>query len=134
MPGATFAARSVIRVELHRLELLSSVATAAFTRGATLIGPIQFGATTSDSARRTAFANAVAQARRDAEEMARATGGRLGRLLDSNMNVAYTPEFNPQQLPLCGQQYQHDAAGAWRTPPEVVRTWSISTRWEVLEQ
>jgi uncharacterized protein YggE len=132
MPGATFAARSVIRVELRRLELLATVATAAFGRGATLIGPIQFSAATSDSARRAALAGSLAQARQDAEELARASGGRLGRLLNVNMNSAYSAEYNPQQLPLGGPQYQYDAAAAWRTPPEVMRSWNVSTSWEIL--
>jgi uncharacterized protein YggE len=132
MPGATFAARSVIRAELRRLELLATVATAAFGRGATLIGPIQFSAATSDSARRAALAGSLAQARQDAEELARASGGRLGRLLNVNMNSAYSAEYNPQQLPLGGQQYQYDAAAAWRTPPEVMRSWNVSTSWEIL--
>jgi uncharacterized protein YggE len=122
----------VIRVELRRLELLATVATAAFGRGATLIGPIQFSAATSDSARRTALAGSLAQARQDAEELARASGGRLGRLLNVNMNSAYSAEYNPQQLPLGGPQYQYDAAAAWRTPPEVMRSWNVSTSWEIL--
>ncbi len=134
IPGATFAARSVIRVELQRLELLSNVATAAFSRGATLLGPIQFGAAAaSDSARRAALASGLAEAKQDAEEMARASGGRLGRLLDSNMNNGYSPDLSQQQLPLGGPQYQYDAASAWRTTPEVIRSWTISTRWEVLQ-
>ena len=132
MPGAAFAARSVIRVELRRLELLATVATAAFGRGATLMGPIQFSAATSDSARRGALAGALAQARQDAEELARASGGRLGRLLSINLNSAYSPEYNPQQLPLGGPQHQYDASAAWRTPPEVMRSWNVSTNWEIL--
>lgn len=132
IPGATFAARSVIRVELQDLELLSTVATAAFARGATLIGPIQFSAATSDSGRRAALASALAQAKQDAEEMARAAGGRLGRLLDVNMHSAFSAEFNVHQLPVGGQQYQYDPAMAWRTPPEVMRSWNVSTRWEIL--
>jgi uncharacterized protein YggE len=132
MPGAAFAARSVIRVELRRLELLATVTTAAFGRGATLIGPIQFGAATTDSARRAALAGSLAQARQNAEELARASGGRLGRLLSMNLNSSYSPDYNPQQLPMGGPQYQYDAAAAWRTPPEVIRSWNVSTNWEIL--
>jgi uncharacterized protein YggE len=132
IPGATFAARSVIRVELQRLELLSTVATAAFNTGATLIGPIQFSAATSDSGRRAALVSALSEARQDAEEMARAAGGRLGRLLDVSMHSTASPQFTAHQLPLGGQQYQYDAASAWRTPPEVIRSWNVTTRWEIL--
>ena len=74
VPGATYTARSVIRVELQNLEILSRVGTASFAAGATLMGPIQFTAAEMDGARRTALARALAQAKGDAEEMAKAAG------------------------------------------------------------
>ena len=64
--------------------------------------------------------------------LARAAGGGIGRLVDVNMHSTYSPEFNPQQLLLGGPQYQYDAASAWRTVPEIVRIWSVSTRWEIV--
>ncbi|HYC32303.1 MAG TPA: SIMPL domain-containing protein [Gemmatimonadales bacterium] len=133
MPGAAYAARTVIRVDLRRLDLLPTIATAALNRGATLIGPIQFAATTGDSARRAALAEALAQAKADAVEMARAAGGRLGRLMTMNVNSNYYSESNPQPLPLGGPNYNYEATTAWRTTPEVLRTWNISTQWEVVE-
>ena len=131
VPGATYTARSVIRVELQSLELLSRVGTASFAAGATLMGPIQFGAAELETVRRSAVAKALAQARADAEEMAKAAGGRLGRLLDLNMNPVYSADVNPQPLPLGGPNYAYDAAVAWRTPPEVIRAWTVAGRWEV---
>ena len=132
IPGATYAARTVIRVDLRRLDLLPTVATAALNRGATLIGPIQFSATASDSARRAALADALQQAKADAQEMAIAAGGRLGRLLTMNVNSNYYAESNIQPLPLSGPPYNYEATAAWRTTPEVLRTWNISTQWEVV--
>ena len=132
IPGATFAARVVIRVDLRRLELLPTVATAALTRGATLIGPIQFSATASDSGRRAALAEALTQAKADAQEMAIAAGGRLGRLISMNVNSNNYAEANIQPLPLGGPSYNYEATTAWRTTPEVLRTWNISTQWEVV--
>jgi uncharacterized protein len=133
IPGATYAARTVIRVNLRRLELLPTVATAALSRGATLIGPIQFTAAAGDSARRAALAEALAQAKADAQEMARSAGGRLGRLISMNVNNTYYAESNLQPLPLSGPQYNYESSAAWRTTPEVVRTWGISTQWEVVQ-
>ena len=133
VPGATYAARTVIRVDLRRLELLPTIATASLNRGATLIGPIQFTATTGDSARRSALAEALAQAKADAQEMARAAGGRLGRLITMNVNTNYYADANLQPLPLGGSNYNYEAMTAWRTTPEVLRTWNISTQWEVME-
>ena len=134
VPGATYTARSVIRVELQNLEILSRVGTASFAAGATLMGPIQFTAAEMDGARRTALARALAQAKGDAEEMAKAAGGRLGRLLDLNMNPMYSADLNPQPLPLGGPNYAYDAAAAWRTPPEVIRAWTVAGRWEVRQK
>jgi uncharacterized protein len=123
----------VVRAELQRLDLLGPVMTAAASRGATLLGPIQFGVSASDSARRAALAGAMAQAKQEAEAMAQAAGGRLGRLLDVNSQANYTPDYNQIQLPLSGPQYQYEAQAAWRTAPEVVRSLSVSTRWEILQ-
>ena len=66
--------------------------------------------------------------------MAKAAGGRLGRLLDLNMNPMYSADLNPQPLPLGGPNYAYDAAAAWRTPPEVIRAWTVAGRWEVRQK
>ncbi|HKR07796.1 MAG TPA: SIMPL domain-containing protein [Gemmatimonadaceae bacterium] len=79
-----FVARNTIRAEVRRLDDLGKVIDAAINAGATDVSSIQFLATNTDDARRTALADAVKQARMDADVIARAAGGSLGRLLAVN--------------------------------------------------
>ena len=65
-----FAARNTIRAEIRRLDDVGKD-----------VSSIQFLPSAMDDARRTALAEAVSQARRDADAMARAAGGSLGRLI-----------------------------------------------------
>ena len=76
-----FAARNTIRAEIRRLDDVGKVIDAAINAGATDVSSIQFLPSAMDDARRTALAEAVSQARRDADAMARAAGGSLGRLI-----------------------------------------------------
>ena len=76
-----FVARNTVRAEVRKLDDLGKVIDAAIAAGATDISSIQFLANNSDEARRTALAAAMKQARMDAEVIARAAGGTLGRLL-----------------------------------------------------
>jgi uncharacterized protein YggE len=78
---AGFIARNTIRAEVRKLEEIGKVIDAALAAGASEIAGIQYLAANSQEARRTALADAVAQARADAEAIARAAGGRLGRLV-----------------------------------------------------
>jgi len=83
-----FVARNTIRAEVRRLDDLGKVIDAAINAGATDVSSIQFLATNTDDARRAALADAVKQARMDAEVIARAAGGSLGKLLAVNFTSA----------------------------------------------
>ena len=83
-----FVARNTIRAEVRRLDDLGKVIDAAVNAGATDVSSIQFLATNTDDARRTALADAMKQARIDADVIARAAGGTLGRLLAVNFTSA----------------------------------------------
>ena len=76
-----FIARNTIRVNVKRIGDTGKVIDAALAAGATSIASVQFSSPNTDDARRNALAMAVAQAQRDAETLARAAGGTLGRLL-----------------------------------------------------
>ena len=79
-----FAARNSIRADVRRLADLGKVIDAAINAGATDVSSILFLSSGADEARRTALTDAVKQARSDAETMARAAGGSLGRLIAVN--------------------------------------------------
>lgn len=76
-----FVARNGVRASVRRLADVGKVIDASLAAGATSIASVQFSPPTTDEARRNAVGIAVAQAQKDAEAIARASGGRLGRLL-----------------------------------------------------
>jgi uncharacterized protein len=77
-----YLARNSVRVDIHKLDDVGRVIDAALARGANSIGGLQFTASNEDSARRDAITHATAQARGDADVLARAAGGTLGPLLE----------------------------------------------------
>lgn len=82
MGGPTFSGRSVIRVELSRVDQIGAVTSAALAKGAAYITPAVFTSTGADSVRRVLLPRALDAARHDAEALAAAAGGRLGRLIE----------------------------------------------------
>jgi uncharacterized protein len=76
-----FVASNGIRVELPNITDVGKVIDAGLAGGATQVTSAQYSGDKMDEARRTALKAAVEQARRDAEAMASAAGGELGRLV-----------------------------------------------------
>lgn len=76
-----YAASSSLSGELLNLDQLGAVVDAALGAGATEVSQISFLPKDPDEARAKALELAFGQARRDAEVLARASGGSLGRLL-----------------------------------------------------
>ena len=81
--GPSFSGRASIRVETSRLDLVPAITGAALAKGATFVSPPIFTASAADSVRRTLLPQAFQQARREAEALAAAAGGRLGRLVST---------------------------------------------------
>ena len=77
-----YLALSGVRVRTRRLERVGPIIDAALAAGANRVDGVQFSASSTARARRAALAQAIAEARGDAEEMARAAGGALGELLE----------------------------------------------------
>jgi uncharacterized protein YggE len=88
-----FVARSTIRAEVHRLEDLGKIIDASIASGATEVSGVQFLSSNTDEARRSAITEAVRQARADADAMARAAGGSLGRLIALNSGGISQPVY-----------------------------------------
>jgi uncharacterized protein YggE len=127
--GASFSGRSSIRVELSRLDQVPVVTSAALAKGATFVSPPIFTLAAADSVRRALIPQAFQQARRDAEAMAAAAGGRLGRLLDlgtgGSQAVAYAEQAQAQAMFVTNMMYD---TGQRSTPNSTVSV-TVTTRW-----
>lgn len=77
-----YVVSNTVRVELHAIDDVARVIDAALAKGANDISSLQLHSSKADSARRAALAAAVLDARADAESLAQAAGGSLGRLLE----------------------------------------------------
>jgi hypothetical protein len=121
-----YVARNAVHVELTALDRIGTVIDAALAAGANRIDGVLFTATQTDSARRVALTAAIANARRDAEAMARAAGGTLGRLLELSTEPAPPGVFG----------YRAAAGAATRllttevAPREVRVNATVVARWE----
>ena len=131
-PEATgFTANTSIRAEIRRLESLGRVIDAAIAGGATGISGVQYFAANTEEARRSAMAEAVGEARKDADVLARAAGGSLGRLIALNSGV--NPPPFPRDMMAAGNVAMR-AAGAPTNivPGELTVISTVSGRWEFI--
>jgi len=76
-----YQARSAIEVTVHDLARVGGVIDAALGAGANNVSQLRFESSKEEAARLEALGQAVQSARRQAEAIARAAGGRLGPLL-----------------------------------------------------
>lgn len=128
---AGFVARNTVRVEVRRLDDLGKVIDAALTGGATEISAPQFLSTNISQARRTSLAEALREARSDAEAIARAAGGTLGRLISATSGVS-SPMFRDSY-----GEVMLTSGGAPRVPTNIMpRDLSVAAqvtaRWEFI--
>lgn len=126
---AGFVARNTVRVEVRRLDDLGRVIDAALSGGATEISAPQFLSTNAREARRAALAEALREARTDAEAIARAAGGALGRLISANSGVS-----GPMYREAYGEvMLASGTSGGMPTnimPRDLTITAQVTARWE----
>jgi uncharacterized protein len=77
-----YTVTNTVRVDVRRIEDVGKLIDAALGKGANEISSLQFTSSKADSARRVALADAVANARADADAVARAAGGSVGQLIE----------------------------------------------------
>lgn len=114
---------NTIVADVRKLNQVGSVIDAALDHGANVINSLQFYASNTDAARRSAIASAIEKARADAEAAARAAGGSLGGLLEINVG-AYQPR--PPQPMMMAKAAQADTP---INPGEETLSVDVSTRW-----
>ena len=129
---AGFIARNTIRVEVRRLADLGKIIDAALTGGATEISGPQFLSTSISTGRRAALAEAVREARADAEGIARAAGGTLGRLISVNSGVSSPMYREGYDMSLMGVTVASGGMPTSILPRDLTITAQVTTRWEFL--
>jgi uncharacterized protein YggE len=120
---------NTVLAEVQRLNQVGPVIDAALSRGANMITSLQFYASNTEAARRTAIATAIEKARADAEAAARAARGTLGTLLEINIG-AYSPP--PQPMMAAMRQAMEARADTPINPGQDTLTVDVSTRWRFI--
>ena len=120
---------NTILADVRKLTQVGPVIDAALAHGANMITSLQFYASNTEAARRTAIGTAIEKARADADAAARAAHGTLGTLLEINI-ASYSP---PPPRPMM-MMSRKDAAQADTpiNPGEDTLTVEVSTRWRFL--
>jgi len=122
---------NTILVDVRKLNQVGPVIDAALSHGANMIASLQFYASNTETARRSAIATAIEKARADAEAAARAAHGSLGGLLEINIG-AYSP---PPPRPMMMARVASGVAQMDSTPinpGEETLSVEVSTRWRFL--
>jgi uncharacterized protein YggE len=135
LPSIEFLARNSVRATVRRVDDVGKVIDAALAAGATSIASVQFSPPSTDEARRTALGMAVAQAQRDADALARAAGGTLGRLLSMSSSgntgpaSAYASDtyFAEREMVMGGSAYP-----TMINPRDLTITVAVFGRWEFI--
>src|SRR5712671_453292 len=97
---------NTILVDVRKLNQVGPVIDAALSHGANMIAALQFYASNTETARRSAIAIAIEKARADAEAAAKAARGTLGTLLEVNI-ASYSPP-PPRPMVMMAKQAQAD--------------------------
>ena len=121
-----YSARTVLRVQLTRLDLVGRVIDAALAKGATGVENVWFESSRIEETRRAALADAAEAARRDAEALARALGGALGPLLSTSTASA----FDPRRMNMAMAERSFRTTQI--TPSEIVVSAGVVTRWQFI--
>jgi len=119
---------NTVLVEVRKLNQVGPVIDAALSHGANMITSLQFSASNTEAARRSAIAMAIEKARADADAAARAARGTLGTLLEINVG-SYSP-MPPRPVVM-----MRAAAAAPETPinpGEDTVTVEVTTRWRFI--
>src|SRR6202171_2386296 len=89
---------NTILVDVRKLSQVGPVIDAALAHGANMISSLQFYASNTEAARRSAIATAIEKARADAETAALAAHGSLGTLLEINVGAYSPPPPRPMMM------------------------------------
>jgi uncharacterized protein YggE len=122
---------NTVSVDVRKLSDVGPVIDASLKNGANMITSLQFYASNTEDARRTAIASAVQKARLDADAAARAAGGTIGGLLEVNVGAYYAPPPRPIAM------VRTTAAADTQTPinpGDQTLSVDVTTRWRFISK
>lgn len=120
---------NTILVDVRKLDQVGPVIDAALSHGANMITSLQFYASNTEAARRSAIATAIEKARADAEAAARAARGSLGTLLEISIGAYSPPSPRPLMMVRTAAIAQADTP---INPGEEMLSVEVSTRWRFI--
>jgi uncharacterized protein len=121
---------NTVLVDVRKLSQVGSIIDAALAHGANMITSLQFYASNTETARRSAIAVAIEKARADAEAAARAAHGSLGTLLGIDIG-AYSPP--PPRPMMMARILASDAqAETPINPNDQTLSVEVNTRWRFI--
>ena len=123
---------NTILVDVRKLSQVGPVIDATLAHGANMITSLQFYASNTETARRSAIGAAIEKARADADAAARAAHGSLGTLLGIDIG-AYSP---PPPRPMMMMMSKGMAGSAQADTPinsgEETLAVEVNTRWRFI--
>lgn len=122
-----YVVRNTVRVEVRKLDLVSSVIDASIAKGANGISSLQFVASNEAEVRRQALADAVRQAQSDAQTMARAAGRCLGEIVSMTTVQSPTPIMQQRvaKMAMAEAAPTPVEAGEQTISASVIATWKL---------
>jgi uncharacterized protein YggE len=121
---------NTVSVDVRKLDQIGPVIDAALSKGANMISSLQFYASNTDEARRSAITSAVQKGRLDAEAAARAAGGSLGALIE--INVGVQPQPRPIIMARTTAMQSSEAAPTPISPGDQTVAVDITARWRFI--
>jgi uncharacterized protein len=123
-----YTVTNTILADIQKLNQVGPVIDAAVSRGANVITSLDFYASNTETARRTAIASAIEKARADAEAAARAARGTLGTLLEISIGSYSRP---PQPMMMMKQAMEARADTPINPGQETLAV-EVNTRWRFI--
>ena len=123
-----YTVQNTIRADITRIEQIGAVLDAALGAGANTINSLTFNTSNIEEVRRQAIARAMENARSDAEVLARAAGGSLGRLLEASTVEISIPLMRRSMARM--EMAQAAAEPTPIQPGEQQVTASVTATWE----
>jgi uncharacterized protein YggE len=120
---------NTILVDVRKLSQVGPVIDEALAHGASMITSLQFYASNTEAARRSAIATAIEKARADADAAARAAHGSLGALLEINIGQYSPPPPRPMMMSRAAGVAQADTP---INPGEETLSVEVGTRWRFI--